>query len=195
MKDTLSKVVLFAAGATVGSLVTWKLLKTKYELIAQEEITSVKEMYLKKDQKKEYEPVCAVDENEGDDNWEDAFDSLHEIIDTEGYTSDSEKTEKGGSTSMEELITVIPPEEVGEKEEYDVITLFYFADGVLTDEKEKIVECPEDIIGYDALNSFGEYEDDSVFVQNDERKCYYEILLDTRTYSGITDLMGEFNER
>ena len=38
-------VLMFAAGAAIGSAVTWKVVKTKYERIAQEEIESVKEAY------------------------------------------------------------------------------------------------------------------------------------------------------
>ena len=48
MKDTLSKIVIFAVGAGIGSAVTWKLLKAKYEQIAQEEIDSVKEVFSKR---------------------------------------------------------------------------------------------------------------------------------------------------
>ena len=35
----------FIAGAGIGSVCTWQLLKRKYELIAQEEIDSVKAAY------------------------------------------------------------------------------------------------------------------------------------------------------
>ena len=38
-------VLIFAAGAAIGSAVTWKLIKTKYEQIANEEIESVKEFF------------------------------------------------------------------------------------------------------------------------------------------------------
>lgn len=44
-RDTLCKIFLFAAGAAIGSVATWKLVKTKYEQIAQEEIDSVKDEY------------------------------------------------------------------------------------------------------------------------------------------------------
>lgn len=44
-RDTLCKFFLFTAGAVIGSVVTWKLVKTKYERIAQEEIDSVKKEY------------------------------------------------------------------------------------------------------------------------------------------------------
>ena len=40
--------MIFFLGAGVGSLVTWKIVKTKYEQIAQEEIDSVKEVFSKR---------------------------------------------------------------------------------------------------------------------------------------------------
>ena len=45
MNNTFKNVLIFAAGAFIGSAVTWKLVKTKYEKIAQEEIDSVKDFY------------------------------------------------------------------------------------------------------------------------------------------------------
>ena len=45
MKSTLNKVIIFAAGAVIGSLVAWKLTKTKYEKIMIEEEQSLREYY------------------------------------------------------------------------------------------------------------------------------------------------------
>ena len=74
-------------------------------------------------------------------------------------------------------------------EEYEQISLTYYADGVLADENDEVIEDVEDAVGIDSLNHFGEYEDDSVFVRNDARKCDYEILLDQRTYSEVVEDM------
>lgn len=41
------------------------------------------------------------------------------------------------------------------------------------------------LLGGDSLEHFGEYEDDSVYVRNDAKKCDYEILLDQRNYQEI----------
>ena len=84
---------------------------------------------------------------------------------------------------------VIPPEQFGDDEEYEQISLTYYADGVLADENDEVIEDVEDAVGIDSLNHFGEYEDDSVFVRNDARKCDYEILLDQRTYSEVVEDM------
>ena len=40
----LNKILIFSVGAAIGSVITWKLVKTKYERIAQEEIDSGKEV-------------------------------------------------------------------------------------------------------------------------------------------------------
>lgn len=45
MNKKLFGVIMFAVGAVVGSAVTWKVVKTKYEQIANEEISSVREEY------------------------------------------------------------------------------------------------------------------------------------------------------
>lgn len=45
MNKTLFGVIAFATGAVIGSVVTWKVVKTKYEQIADEEIQSVRDEY------------------------------------------------------------------------------------------------------------------------------------------------------
>ena len=79
---------------------------------------------------------------------------------------------------------VISPEEFDE-EGYETISLTYYADGVLADEQNFPIEDVEDTVGKDALNSFGEYEDDSVYVRDDDKGIDYEILLDIRKYSEL----------
>lgn len=48
MNTKLSGILLFATGAILGSAVTWKLVKTKYEKIAQDEIDDVVSHFSKK---------------------------------------------------------------------------------------------------------------------------------------------------
>lgn len=47
MKKSARDAVVFLAGMAFGSVVTWRLVKAKYERIAQEEIDSVKEVFSK----------------------------------------------------------------------------------------------------------------------------------------------------
>ena len=82
---------------------------------------------------------------------------------------------------------VITPEEFGELKEYETIELTYYADFVLADNRNNPIEDVDDVIGLDSLDHFGEYEDDSVFVRDDERKIDYQILLDPRKYSDVVN--------
>ena len=77
---------------------------------------------------------------------------------------------------------VISPDEYGCAEGYDMIDLTYYADGVLADETDEIVEDVEGTIGTDSLRRFGEYEHDAVHVRNDVRRIDYEILRVKDTY-------------
>ena len=44
----MKNVFIFLGGAAIGSLITWKYVETKYKKLAEEEITSVKELYKEK---------------------------------------------------------------------------------------------------------------------------------------------------
>lgn len=79
---------------------------------------------------------------------------------------------------------VISPDEFGEIDGYATVSLTYYADGILADENGVIVDDVEEIVG-DALEHFGEYEDDSVFCRSDPKRCDYEILQDLRRYADV----------
>lgn len=178
-------VFIFAAGAAVGSVVTWKIVKTKYERIAQEEIDSVKEAF---SQRTNSDDTNAKDEKDHDDDDDDDDEYFVKVDDDNEYSKmvknlgcsyNAEKKKGGGTTNKP---YVIAPDEFGDIYEYDTITLHYFADKVLADEDDEIITNVDEIIGRDSLTHFGEYEPDSVYVRNDEMKADYEILLDLRNY-------------
>lgn len=78
---------------------------------------------------------------------------------------------------------IITPDEYGEYADYNLIDLLYFADDVLTDDQEELLD--DDImyiIGEDALRNIGKYEKDVVHVRNDELCCDYEIMRCARKY-------------
>ena len=77
---------------------------------------------------------------------------------------------------------VIEPIEFGELDDYKTFELTYYEDGILEDEDYDVVKNPEEILGPYALGSFGEYEDDSVFVRNERLHADFQILKDYRTY-------------
>lgn len=182
----LSGFMLFVVGTAIGSAVTWQYTKKKYEQIAQEEINSVKETFSKKEYADEPIKVSSnksvVQTNEKPSVAEYAA-KLHE----QGYTNYS-GTEKEKIKEKKESMDkpyVIAPEEFGDLEGCEKISLTYYADQVLADDNDELVDDVEDVVGFESLSHFGDYEDDSVFVRNDRLKCDYEILMDQRNYSDV----------
>ena len=187
MNKTLVGIVSFALGAAAGAAGAWYILKTKYEEIAQEEIDSVKQVFKKRlDEMNDQDISDNPDEHEKDskdpvdDEETDEKVTYKQVVDYTGYSATSESDEK--KDVPEDRPYVIPPDAVGELVGYDYIELIFFSDNTITDDQYELLENPEDVIGFESLNHFGEYEEDSVYVRNDRLKCDYAILLDERTY-------------
>ena len=203
MNRKIINLVIFTAGAAIGSAVTWKVVKDRYEKIVQEEIKSVKEVFSdrfnssneevsseesdeemsEEDHVSDYRKIC----------WDDLEDLDPSELEEEEYQADLIEYEdianiykEGGAdnmpTSEPREPYVIEPIEFGELDDYKTFELTYYEDGILEDEDYDIVKNPEEILGPDALGSFGEYEDDSVFVRNERLHADFQILKDYRTY-------------
>lgn len=162
-------VLAFTLGAAAGSFVTWKIVKTKYEEIARQEVEEVRAVYEKKKKAEQEEKKTKKEYDELINKYA----PVPEAFTTEG---------KEGPNEMDEPY-VISPAEFGDQDGYETESLTYYADGVLTDEYDEPIEDIDEMVGVESLDHFGEYEDDSVFVRNDNRRTDYEILLDTRRYS------------
>lgn len=180
MNNILSKVFIFVAGAAIGSVATWKLLEKRNEQIIQQEVDEFKEYWSQKNQQGESIRNPESTEQEDCDVSKDEYE---EKVSDLGYT----KEEKGGSEKMtyDTQPYVIRPDEFGELDDYETISLTYYADKVLTDENDEPIDDVDDIVGLDSLETFGEYEDDSVFVRNDRMRVDYEILQDMRNFSDL----------
>lgn len=176
----------FVAGAVVGGITTWQYTKKKYEQIAQEEIDSVKEVFKTINEEKrsirdwsEYE-----DDGEEDDENEEQHranvTSYKNLLVSNGYSNPSPSTQIPVDRAY-----VIKPDEFGEFEDYETISLFYTKDGVLLDDRYERVDDPDFTISMESLDHIGDYEDDCVHVRNDRLKADYEILVEERTYSEI----------
>lgn len=94
------------------------------------------------------------------------------------YTNKSDNED----LKMPEGIHIIEPDEFGEEEDYEVESLTYYKDKIVADDFDNIIEDVDSVIGRESLNHFGEFEDDCVYVRNDNTKTYYEILWDNDNY-------------
>lgn len=192
MNNKIVNLVIFAVGAAIGSAVTWKLVKDKYAQIAQEEIDSVKEVYSKRES---IGTVIGKEISEEGLKVKAQFNgekpSLAEYakkLSKEGYINYSEIENQEEGEDEADKPYIIPPESFGELDDYDCVSLNYFEDEkILTNDWNEPIDNVDELVGLDSLNHFGEYENDSVFVRNDERKTDYEIILDWRKYSDVVN--------
>lgn len=204
MDNNLKYVLAFISGAAIGSVVTWKLLKSKYEQITREEIESYKEaLAIQKhdncsNEEQNPDGVCEPSAPIPSPEDVETADLYAAKLKTLGYTA--EKPDVEIATPEEECDEneeeedeyepmskphVIDPINYGEKDDYGCESLAYYSDGVLADNMDQPIDNIEDLVG-DALEHFGDYEEDAVHVRNDRLKCDYEILYDHRTFSEYT---------
>lgn len=182
----------FAIGAAAGSVVTWKFVQNKYEQLAREEIEEVREYYASKDKdknKQDSEEKTDADEEGLTEEEDDVPFTMSERVEYSSIASKYSTNEnEGGDQPMSRREPyVISPAEFGEDDNYEGLTLIYYNDGILADHDGNCIEDIESCIGYEALNHFGEYEEDSVYVRNDDTMMEYEVLLDENNY---TDVVG-----
>lgn len=175
----MKNAIVFVVGAACGSLLTYKLVEKKFKDLADEEIQSVIDTFKKKDDELQVkESYVEVDEI---DNTIRKYE--HKVADL-GYSTDIDNyTVKvdNGPDGVEPY--VISPEEYGELDGYNIVSWMYYEDGVLTNEMDEIVEDPELVIG-NALDHFGDYTEDAVYVRSENDKCDYEILRSEQNFNG-----------
>ena len=185
---TLSKLLIFAVGAAIGSAVTWKFVKTKYERIAQEEIDSVKEVFSKRAAEDDQLDELANAANDAIEKMNKQLDirECAAIIQREGYTDYTKEKDVKGVANNDRPY-VIEPEDYDTLDGYDAMELTYFGDKVLAHYNGEIIDEDEadEMIGLESLEKIGEYENDAVHVRNDSMECDFEVLLDLRNYSDV----------
>ena len=179
MNKSIFGVIGFVLGAAAGSLVTWKLIESKYQQIADEEVASVKKAYSMEMAEKNRElkaETFPVSINPNPPTPEFNTEKLKEIIDE--YSANEKPSEEPDGGPY-----VIIPNEFGEFDDYEQIELTYYKDGVLAEGTDIVTE---DLLGdIDPGKHFGEYEMDRVFVRDDARQVDYEIIRDERTYMEV----------
>lgn len=220
-RDMLIKAFIFTAGAAIGSVVTWKVIKTKYEQISKEEIESVREEYQRltkimrmeidacrkataahtKDEDtvdNDYDDYDDNDDNDDDypeDDDRDFTEKEKEQVEyykitsryRGSYNENNEIKEEGEENGDDEVPYingpyVITPEDFASSPPgYNCCPLDYYKDGVLADGWGVQMDV-EETIGEEALDHFGEYVDDVVYVRNERLELDYEVTRDPRTY-------------
>lgn len=201
--NTLLISLAFASGIGTG----YYLGKRKYETLADTEVESLKRYYennyiLKNETEPiEEKPVEDKTKRPKKALGKSDLDLKNEMTDYKDYSGqyqsqgsnkripgepipnsnvEKELTEEGRRNS--EGPYIITPGEFNEST-YEAHTLFFYADRVLADDDFNIVDDIVGTIGEEALGAFGMYEEDCVYIRNDELEIDYEILIDERYFA------------
>lgn len=144
-----------------------------------------------------------VEKSKARKNYDKMFEGRPDILELakhyEGIDSGLEQKEIGGlaselvvedefegpvdvTTNQEESdISIITIEEYANAEDFDRVTLYYYQDDILTNDKDHPLDRPERFLGEEALLSFD--DDDVVYVRNLTKKAMYEVIRMDQDYS------------
>ena len=183
--------LIFAAGLAVGAVAGAVIVKNKVLADAKAEVEEVRKYYR--------ESRGVVEEVEEKEEVKEVEKKEYELKDIQvkdepktGLTNYSQITKMYMSkdefqTPMYDDPFVIDPSEFGENPEYDTETLTYFADGVLVDDVDDVIEEPDIVVGLENLKVFEEFGATTVYVRNDIYKTDYEIIRDDWNYSDLKE--------
>ena len=173
MNIKLNELLAFTVGAIVGTAVTYKVVKNRYEQIIEAMEARYENRELCEEEQEDDDEIITVPETNAIDDMRMTYNNL---VQNAGYVEKEDTYVPGPYT--------ISPEEFDTLDGYRTESLNHYACGTITDQFDNVIDDPESIIGdIDPAAYYGQYEDDAVYVRNDVTKCDYEILRDTRKYS------------
>ena len=182
---------IFAAGLAIGAVAGACVIKNKVLADAKEEIEEVREYYRSKSV--EATDEVAEEVKEVKEVVEEVKEVVQEIKNGSDKRTYVNYNKLASTYKPQEEPTrfddpfIIDPSEFGEDPEYDTMTLTYFADGVLVDDVDEVIEEPDIVVGLENLKVFEEFGASSIYVRNDIYKTDYEVIRDDWSYSDIKE--------
>ena len=174
MNRVTESVLIFALGGGIGAFIASRVVKAKYERILQEEIDSVKKTYSNKGRS-----LTDLSNQETAAILKD-YDEL-----VQEYINESPSDQNGKEEPVDRPY-FIPPEEYGEIDGYEEISLTYYQkDDTLTDELDHEVDDYIDSVGTEFKDILTSSYSPVVYVRNDSKRCDYEIALNVGSYGDI----------
>lgn len=178
-------IFIFVLGVVSGTFAGAQIAKKKYEEIANEEIEEIRAYYKEREKEvKEVEEPKAVEAPEEEEIKEERK-HYNNIIKRGNYMAVDEEEQN----NVCDEAYPIDPSEFGNDGKNATETLTYFADGVLVNEVDEVIEDPDLVVGRHHIDIFNEFPDATcVYVRNDLDGTDYEILKDDWCWS-------DFNEK
>lgn len=180
--------LIFAAGALAGAFAGARIAKKHYEELAQEEIEEVRAYY----KNKEKEETNAIEEPEKIEEKSIEVEEKKEydtIIKHGNYMTmeEDKENEEDELCDSDDEPYIIDPSEFGNYGHYATQTCTYFADGVLVDDVDEVIEDPDSLVGTYHIDIFRDFDATSVYVRNDWMKMDFEIIRDDWFWSDFDD--------
>ncbi|HSQ89898.1 hypothetical protein [Romboutsia sp.] len=208
--NNIKKLGIFLSGGLFGGLITGYVVKNKYEQILDEEIQSVKDTYKNRTgidedfiARKEYRESdlmenCDIEKVASTDDIKEYNKSKKD-----GRKTDYTKYHKNTNESKEHHNVIqiddtkdiiIPPTLIDEEEVgmhgYDMKVLTYYADGILADDTDTVLDI-ESYIGLENSRLFEENPGcTSMFVRNEQTGIDYEVQRDDMSWKDFAIQMG-----
>lgn len=216
MNNTVNNMIIFVVGTLLGSATTYFVVKKKFETEKENEIKEMREYYTKREEiisenadkevdilkqeiesmRQDTEEQTSVDEEELEEyrnivsqyNHPEYADAL--VRKRELQMADAKKAEEDMTEERQEPFYIIKPDEFGTIDDYELVNLTWYADGILADEFDNIIgeEEIEERIGSEALIEIGKYLPKFIHVRNDDLEIDYEIGEDPRNYCDIYNI-------
>lgn len=200
MKNLIKYSVVSVVSAAISGISTYFFMKKKMEADALEkanrEIEDMRAYFEKKYSKNKNVDISDKNKLESSNKKEDEpyIPTSNEVVNYKDIISKNNYNKEVDTGEVDYGNVVIPPDEYGENPDYDQYSFTFYSDGVLTDEYDNVINDVNYMVGNEALLSFGKFEKDSVFVKNDIRKTYYEILKDDESYEEYFGLTSNSND-
>lgn len=178
-KNNIIMAASFGIGVIVGAMATYFAMRKKCQEIVNKDAEELRKYYTQREKnennKEDKDSPCLAKKNIQEKPFEEYAQKVEDLKYAD-YSSSSEKEKSDGEEKSKAKPYVISPDEFGEYDDYEKISLTYFDDGYLTDDCNVLVDDVEGTVGSVSLAHIGEYEDDAVHVRNDVLKVDYEIL-------------------
>ena len=183
-------ILIFAAGAVAGTVAGIGISKRHFEAIAAQEINEVRDYYRKANKELEEQKEEQKEEQENtkkEEVVEETIEEYNNIIKYGNYVTTEEIDDEEDDYSDDEPY-IIDPSEFGNNGNYATQTCTYFADGVLVDDVDEVIEDPEKLVGNLHVDIFRDFDATSVYVRNDWMKMDFEILKDDWFWSDFDNV-------
>lgn len=183
-----NEIIAFSAGFAIGGAAAWIFVHKSCAAKADCEINEMREKF--DEWKSRYGEIVERAKNKPDLS---ELQKARNLAQEHGYSKEEAPAETAPAYT--------PDEEPGETIDYefidsgdfaslngyDKVDLTLYADGILANETDEVVEVAE-TIGYEGLEAVKHTPDDAVYIRNNSNLVDYEVVLDPRDYSTVTGI-------